>query len=243
MPGLLAVYSEQLPRQADTTLGVELQALLAAATGRNAADLPRPLLLRQTHSATVLDAATLPGTGRAAGAESPSADGAMGGGGAAQLLAVKTADCIPLLAADGETGRFAALHAGWRGAAGGILPNLLAAWREAGSSLAAVHLLLAPHIRACCYEVQADCLAQFAPGLLQGAVLRRAGRTYLELATVLRTQARALGLTDRQFTVSAACTYCHATPDGRHPFASYRRASHAGHERTGTNVAVIGHIA
>src|ERR1700680_1719820 len=37
------------------------------------------------------------------------------------LLAVKTADCVPILLGDAQTGAFAAVHAGWRGTSSSIV--------------------------------------------------------------------------------------------------------------------------
>ncbi len=103
-------------------------------------------------------------------------DGATGTLSQPGLLAVKTADCVPILAVDPEREAYAALHAGWRGVAGGILPNLLRLWRERGSSLAQVSILLGPHIQGCCFQVRDDCLSQFAREDLQDAILRPSGR-------------------------------------------------------------------
>ncbi|HKI97297.1 MAG TPA: polyphenol oxidase family protein [bacterium] len=238
--GLVAAFSTALPRVPDARLAPQLQRLAAGQWGRAPEGIPRPLLLRQTHSPDVLelnDDESLPGKG------SPSADGAASVLGPARLLAVKTADCVPLLAVDAELGRYAALHAGWRGTAAGILPRLLAAWRAAGSSLRSVHLELGPHIQGCCYEVQADCLAQFEPAELREAVRGGPEHTHLHLAAVLRTQALAAGVPPAQVQVWTHCTYCHREADGTTPYASYRRASHTGQPFAGTNVGLIGLLA
>src|SRR5215470_4148986 len=41
------------------------------------------------------------------------------------LLAVKTADCVPILLGDATTGAFAAVHAGWRGTAASIVRHAI----------------------------------------------------------------------------------------------------------------------
>jgi YfiH family protein len=249
LPGLVAAFSTALPRLPDETLGPLLQEEAARHWRRDAQRVPRPLLLRQTHSPDVLhlerDRDRAPARGEAG---SPAGDGMAAGPGLgrasgpapARLLAVKTADCVPLLALDAAHGRYAALHAGWRGTAGGILLHLLAAWRAAGSDLQSVHLELGPHIQGCCYEVRADCLAAFDAAVLRGAVRAEGGRTWLDLATVLRAQALAAGVPAHQVAVSPHCTYCHRAADGTAPYASYRRASHTGEAFAGTNVGLIG---
>lgn len=252
LPGLRAGFSTALPRLPDAELAPLLRGAAARAWGEPAERVPAPLLLRQTHSPDVLDADAEPEArpavardagagGVRAGLRSPAGDGAQARAGTARLLAVKTADCVPLLAVDPETGRYAALHAGWRGTAAGILERLLAAWRAGGSSLAAVRLELGPHIQGCCYEVGPDCLAHFAPEALGGDALRHSGgRTTLHLAAVLRGQARRGGVPAAQVHVWPHCTYCHRDAAGAAPYASYRRATHAGTGFTGTNAGLIG---
>jgi copper oxidase (laccase) domain-containing protein len=235
LPGLRAGFSAALPRADDAVLAPVLRALAAGAWGAAPEALPLPLLLRQTHSARVLGLADGP-----APDAPPGCDGAVASRTDALLLAIKAADCVPLLAVDAERGRYAALHAGWRGTAAGILPALLEAWRGEDGGLRGVHLELGAHIRDCCYEVRADCLAHFAPRALDGAVRVREGRTFLGLAALLRAQALAAGVPPAQIVASAPCTCCHRDADGRWPYASYRRAMQSGAPYASTNVALIG---
>jgi YfiH family protein len=238
LPGLVAAFSVALPRQADAGLAALLRDLAAERWGRAARAVPLPLLLRQTHSPLVLG---LQGAAEGSATEpSPAGDGVWAEAGRPRLLAVKTADCVPLLAVDAKAGRYAALHAGWRGTAAGILPNLLAAWRAKGGQPRDVHLELGPHIQGCCYEVQADCLAHFDLQHLREALRQEAGRTWLRLAAVLRSQALAAGVPAEQVRVSAHCTCCHRSTDGSTPYASYRRSTHAGEAFVATNVGLIG---
>jgi len=71
-----------------------------------------PVWLQQVHGTGVVDAAH-----SANGAE---ADGAFAGA-PAVVCAVLTADCLPVLLCDRAGTRVAALHAGWRGLASGVL--------------------------------------------------------------------------------------------------------------------------
>lgn len=167
-------------------------------------------------------------------------DGAAATLAAPALLTVRAADCVPVLAVDPERGAYGALHAGWRGIAAGILPNLLAGWREAGSSLGAVRLAFGPGIRVCCFEVQADCLGAFDVALLADTVQRVGGATHLDLVGVLRGQARAVGLSDEQVEVLPYCTTCHQDGAGEFPFASYRRSRRDGTRTPGRNASFIG---
>jgi YfiH family protein len=63
------------------------------------------------------------------------------------LIAVRTADCVPILVA-GE-GVVAAIHAGWRGLAAGVIPAAIAELQGRGPLTAVV----GPSICMDCYEV------------------------------------------------------------------------------------------
>jgi polyphenol oxidase len=72
---------------------------------------------------------------------------------------VLTADCIPV--ALGAQGAVAALHAGWRGLAGDVLEEGVAALREVGGR-GDVVAVVGPCAGACCYEVGEEVHAAFA---------------------------------------------------------------------------------
>ena len=80
---------------------------------RSALALPaEPLWLKQVHGVTVVDAAQ--------GEGEPEADGAIAAQ-AGVVCAVLTADCLPVLLCNRQGTKVAALHAGWRGLAGGVI--------------------------------------------------------------------------------------------------------------------------
>ncbi len=89
-------------------------------------------------------------------------------------LAIQTADCVPLLVADGRTGAVAAAHAGWRGLAARV-PQVAVTTlaREFGSRPADLVAAIGPSITACCYEVGVDVREAFARGGFAEAGLRR----------------------------------------------------------------------
>jgi polyphenol oxidase len=110
--------------------------------------------VRQIHSATVVDAdsdrlGSGPPEARPPLAE---ADGLVGTD-AGVVLAVFMADCLPLLLADPGARVVAALHAGWRGLAAGVIEQGVAAFSRRGGRPAEAIALVGPAIGACCYEV------------------------------------------------------------------------------------------
>ena len=133
----------------------------SASPPRSACPRERFLYGRQVHGTNVRRATEPPGPARPAAEEDGQAT-------ALDDVAalVFTADCLPvMLVAEGAV---AALHGGWRGLAGGILAEGVAALRELGAE-GAVTAALGPAARGCCYEVGEEVHAHFA-------ALRRAGR-------------------------------------------------------------------
>ncbi len=81
----------------------------------------------------------------------------------AAAVAVRAADCVPLLLADRATGAVAAVHAGWRGTAASAAPAAVAAMgREFGSKPADLIVAIGPSIGSCCYDIGPDLVDAFA---------------------------------------------------------------------------------
>jgi YfiH family protein len=78
-------------------------------------------------------------------------------------IAVRAADCVPLLMADRATGAVAAVHAGWRGtAARAAVAALNALEREFGTRPPDVVIAIGPSIGPCCYQVGSELVDAFA---------------------------------------------------------------------------------
>jgi YfiH family protein len=77
------------------------------------------------------------------------------------VLGIVTADCGPILFADREAGIIGAAHAGWRGAAGGVLENTITAMEALGARRERVAAVLGPTIAQASYEVDAPFRARF----------------------------------------------------------------------------------
>lgn len=105
---------------------------------------------------------------------------------------VFVADCLPV--ALSGPGGIAVLHCGWRGLAAGIVARGVEA-------VAATEAAIGPGIGACCYEVSAEVLAEFA-GLGAGVA---AGRM-LDLAEVTRRLLAGAGV--ERVESAGLCTSC-----------------------------------
>jgi polyphenol oxidase len=76
-------------------------------------------------------------------------------------VGVTTADCGPVLLADEAAGVVGAAHAGWRGAATGVLEATIAAMERCGARRERIVAALGPMIRQPNYEVGPEFVARF----------------------------------------------------------------------------------
>jgi YfiH family protein len=125
------------------------------------------------------------------------------------IVAVKTADCIPILLVDERHRAVAAVHAGWRGTVARVAQRALEAMREPfGTDASEVHAAIGPGIGKCCYEVGAEVAEQFG----------EQGRAHIDLAAENRDQLRVAGVAPEKIYTADLCTMCNATD-----FHSFRR--------------------
>lgn len=114
--------------------------------------------------------------------------------GRGQVAVVQTADCLPILLASDDSDEIAAIHAGWRGLAAGVIEATLAAMR---ASPAAIHGWLGPAIGARAFEVGPEVRAAFVdadPDAAACFVRGRADRWHADLAGLARRRLAALGV-------------------------------------------------
>ncbi|MDQ7008149.1 MAG: polyphenol oxidase family protein [Acidobacteriota bacterium] len=167
----------------------------------NLASGPRPAPWRpiQVHGSRIARPAT--------GAEEPrEADAAVVPAGG-PAVGVITADCVPLLLA-GPTGAAAAVHAGWRPVAAGIVEGAVAAMEALGSPAPSLVAALGPAAGGCCYQVGTEVVeALSSPGR---ARLDGADRFRLDLRGVVRDRLVALGVDPLRVDVVGPCTICSA---------------------------------
>ena len=137
-------------------------------------------------------------------------------------VAIKAADCVPVLLADPVSGAVAGAHAGWRGTLARVVEaaaRTLAA--ETGAPPSRLRAVIGPAIRACCFEVGPEVVAAFREqehDVDRFTVrLRAAGRPHLDLALANRLQLRTAGLPEDAIEDTGLCTRCQPA------FHSYRR--------------------
>ena len=176
------------------------------------------------------------------------------------LLAVQTADCVPILLADPRRRAVAAIHAGWRGTLARITEKTLGRMKmEFDTRAGDVIAVMGPAIGCCCYEVGPEVAQAFAAQFagardwFEGPFDRLASgddpapfpwlsmsppghpppvaRVRLDLRAANRSQLAAAGVPAGQIFSSALCTSCRTDL-----LFSHRREQ----GRTGRQMAVIG---
>ncbi|MGM9637772.1 MAG: peptidoglycan editing factor PgeF [Eubacteriales bacterium] len=128
-------------------------------------------------------------------------------------LMVKIADCVPILLWDPEGGVIAALHAGWRGSAGGIAGVGVRSMAALGADRRRIRAAIGACIHVCCYEVQNDFVdamtALAGKELADGCITRRQGKIYADLPELNRRMLLLSGLSEENIDLNPACTCCH----------------------------------
>lgn len=166
--------------------------MLAIATGMRSS-----VVARQVHGTRIVEADSSSGGGsRVVGEADGLVTSARG-----VLLAVTAADCVPVFIVDLEGRGIALLHAGWRGAAGGMLEAGLSMLKARfGVVPADVTLYLGPSICGACYEVGAEVLRAFRRDA--------AGPAKLDLRAELAQEAVRSGVSAERVVQSQWCTRC-----------------------------------
>lgn len=152
------------------------------------------------------------------------------------LLGILTADCAPVLLADGQAGVIGAAHAGWKGALGGVIESTVAAMVGLGARREAIHAAIGPCIAQASYEVDAAFAERFATsGGIRGDCFApgKAGHWQFDLSGYVarRLDGAGVGLVEQM----GLDTY----QDARR-FFSFRRATHLGQAAYGRQISLIG---
>lgn len=156
------------------------------------------------------------------------------------LLAVQTADCLPVLIGDTKTGAMAAIHAGWRGTAGRIVERTVA-------DLMLVHgvntldciAALGPAACAECYEVGGDVIGRYKSefGYWRNLLVnfKDNGKAHLDIRAANVQQLLFCGFSEDQIYVADYCTM-----HQNDLFFSYRREGKRQPSNVGRSLSVIG---
>ncbi len=147
------------------------------------------------------------------------------------LLAIETADCLPILIVDPVQKRVAAAHAGWRGSAARVAVEAVNRLIAMGSDPRRLLASLGPAIGPCCYEVGPEVEEAFGA---QGAAFFKQGpsvRKHLDVVAANRAQLEESGVRSANIDSLDLCTRCREDL-----FFSYRRDG----ANAGRMISVVG---
>lgn len=220
------------PAGDDPALVAANRAALVARAGLPSA----PHWLRQVHGTGVLEASRPIPTGDASAeqgrmAGEPEADAAVTGV-PGVVLAVLTADCLPVLFATRDGSRIGAAHAGWRGLAAGVLEQTVKALAAPPHAVVA---WLGPAAGPAAYEVGGEVREAFTAGDAAAAeafVPTRPGHWRVDLYALARGRLQAAGLDPASIHGGGLCTISDPAR-----FYSHRRDGRTGRMATLIHIA------
>ncbi len=153
------------------------------------------------------------------------------------LLAIQTADCLPVILVDPKRRAVGVFHAGWRGTVQRIVEKGVGEmFRSFGSRARDLKAAIGPGIGGCCYEVGEEVRTKFESQFEYGSSLFREVKNsdpvhekypllfltarapghgelppqlFLDLAEANRRQLLAAGVLKRNIDASTLCTNCH----------------------------------
>lgn len=151
------------------------------------------------------------------------------------LLGIVTADCAPVLLADRSAGVIGAAHAGWKGAAAGVIERTLEAMEALGAKAGSIAAAVGPCIAQASYEVDADFHGRFLSAESANERFFTAGKPghwQFDLEAYVAHRLESAGV--RKVQALGFDTY--SAPDR---FYSFRRATHRGEPDYGRQLSLI----
>lgn len=137
------------------------------------------------------------------------------------VLGILTADCAPVLLCDAEARVIGAAHAGWKGAATGVVENTIAAMEQLGAKRTQIVAAIGPCIGQASYEVGPEFVERLAhddvSNLMFFSLSSKAGHSMFDLAGYVESRLHAAGVEQVEVIARDTC----AEDD---KFFSYRRS-------------------
>ncbi|MCJ7827923.1 polyphenol oxidase family protein, partial [Patescibacteria group bacterium] len=125
-------------------------------------------------------------------------------------LAIRTADCVPLLAVDPLAKRIGLAHAGWRGLVRGVVANLIGLMKLQGSRPANIWIGTGPYLSSCCCKFTEPELGlvrkkfPHSPQLFTGTL----DNPMVDLGGMVVVEAVKAGVKKENVWQGGSCTYC-----------------------------------
>lgn len=141
-------------------------------------------------------------------------------------LGIQVADCAALMLADIQNHVIAAVHAGWRGAAGGIVENTVEKMKQVGSNPEEIRVFISPCLSFSNFEVGEEVAEQFPDKFVDYTSF---SKPHVNLKTFLASSLQQQGVAEFQIEIHPGCTL------KSDKFYSYRREG----EDSGRMMALI----
>jgi len=126
-------------------------------------------------------------------------------------LSIQTADCMPLFLYSEKEHLIGLIHAGWRGAVGGIVKNAINIMIDNFNiDLENINAFIGPCIRQCCYKIKENVASYFPDYYINN--------DYLNLPEYVKDELINFGVNEGKIEDSELCTSCN-----KDIFYSYRR--------------------
>jgi polyphenol oxidase len=152
------------------------------------------------------------------------------------LLAVQTADCVPVLFADHQAGVVGAAHSGWKGSISGVTDNTILAMEALGADRANIACAIGPCIAQKSYEVDDGFFRRFAEDDAENErffACGKPGHWQFDIEGYVAARLAAAGIT--RVHCFGEDTYSQADR-----FFSYRRSCHRAENGYGGQMSMIG---
>lgn len=130
-------------------------------------------------------------------------------------LAIQVADCAAVLLADAQKKIVAAVHAGWRGAAGDILPGTITKMHSLGAAVKDIKAFVSPCISQQNFEVGNEVADQFPDNFVDYQSYKK---PHIDLKSFLEHQLRKMGISKENIQIHEGCTVAE-----EQRYYSYRR--------------------
>ncbi|WP_262689939.1 peptidoglycan editing factor PgeF [Kordiimonas aestuarii] len=151
------------------------------------------------------------------------------------ILGILTADCTPILFEDSAAGVIGAAHAGWKGAADGIIDSTISLMEAHGAQRARIVAAIGPTIQQASYEVGTDFYIRFTDADPDWAAFFTSGNDknhfQFDLPGFVTMRLKSAGLS--QIVNTSVDTYT----SGHH--FSYRRTTHRKETDYGRQLSAI----
>lgn len=151
-------------------------------------------------------------------------------------IGINTADCVPILLADGANHVIGAAHAGWKGTARRIAAATVGEMIKAGADPSCIKVIMGPCICAACFEVGDEVAETFRQSGFDLSRIsfrnRVTGKIHIDLAQANRIVLMEAGIPPENISLPISCTRCR--PDKY--FSARRLGIHSGRIFTGLSL-------